>query len=350
MDRSMARHAARWFWALGFTLASGDALAGEEARLGLHFQSLVSGDEQPAIVLEPPEGVASLTVQLQRQDGTSTKLSSGPVGAGARKLLPVSQPFGEFGYTAHFDATFVGGGKTSFDMKFALTRVDKLKLELSPEDVHLDKRSLGFRINNPAKRASLDLYGKSGAKIATVERDLGGAAGGSPLTFTWDDPKQEVLYMDFKVTDVAGFWKGIRLSPFSVDIPHDEVEFESGKWDIRASEEPKLRKTLGLIKDALDKYGKLIDIRLYVAGYTDTVGSKEANRTLSQSRARAIAGWYAKSGLRIPIFYQGFGEDALAKPTPDETAEQANRRALYILSGQVPATSTSLPRGSWTKL
>jgi len=354
MTRHARLHGARWLLGLGLGLglglASSDALAGEEARLGVHFESLVSGDKQPQIVLEPPEAVSSVTIRLERQDGPTSSLSSGTIGAGARKLLAVSQPFGEYSYSAHFDATFANGGKTAFDMKFSLTRVDKLKLELQPEDVNLEKRTLAFRSNNPVQSASLELFGKDGQKLKTVERKLGGAPGGAPIPFTWDDPGAEILYMDFKVTDVAGFWKGIRLSPFRVDIPHEEVEFESGKWDIRATEEPKLKKTLGLIKEALDKYGKLIDIRLYVAGYTDTVGSKEANRTLSQSRARAIAGWYAKSGLRIPIFYQGFGEEVLAKPTADETAEQANRRALYILSGQIPASSPSLPRANWTKL
>ena len=34
----------------------------------------------------------------------------------------------------------------------------------------------------------------------------------------------------------------------------------------------------------------------------------------------------------IPIYFQGFGEEVLAKPTPDETDEPLNRRALYILS------------------
>lgn len=350
MVRTAMRTGVGWLFGLGLALACGDALAGEEARLGIHFEQLVSGDKQPQIVLEPPEPVASVTVRLERQDGTTTTLTSGAVGAGGRKLLAVTQPFGEFAYAAHFDATFAKGDKTSFDMKFSLTRVDKLKLELQPEDVNLDKRTLVFRVNNPVRSASLELYGRNGQKLATVERPMQGAPGGTAHTFAWDDPKAEVLYMDFKVTDVAGFWKGVRLSPFRVDIPHEEVEFESGKWDIRASEEPKLKKTLGLIKDALDKYGKLIEMRLYVAGYTDTVGSKESNRTLSQNRARAIASWYAKSGLRIPIHYQGFGEDVLAKPTPDETDEQANRRAVYILSGQTPGTSTSLPRASWSKL
>lgn len=350
MDWKTVSQKVRWIVALGVVLSWSDAIAGDESRLGVHFNALVSGDEQPAIVLEPAEGVSGVTVSLQRQDGTSLKLSSGPIGAGGRKLLAVAQPFGAFDYTAHFDATLAGGQKASFDMSFSLTRVDKLKLEVLPENVNLEQRTLAFRINNPAKRATLELFGRSGSKLATVERDLGGAKGGAPLTFTWDDPRQEILYMDFKVTDVAGFWKGIRLSPFSVDIPHDEVEFESGKSDIRPSEEPKLRKTLGLIKDALDKYGKVIEVQLYVAGYTDTVGSKESNRVLSQNRARAIAGWYSRTGLRIPIFYQGFGEDVLAKATPDETPEQANRRALYVLSGRTPPTSASFPKASWSRL
>ena len=91
-------------------------------------------------------------------------------------------------------------------------------------------------------------------------------------------------------------------------------------------------------------------LKLFVAGYTDTVGSHSANQSLSNNRARSIAQWYRQNGLRIPIYYQGFGEEVLAKPTPDETDEPANRRALYILSSQQPATSESLPRSKWRRL
>lgn len=344
------RKAAGWLTVFGASLISGSAWAGEEARLGVHFQSLVSGSEQPGIVLEPPEAVRSVTIKLQRKDGPTTTLSAASIGAGGRKILAVPQPVGEFSYTADFDAVFGSGDKSTFHMDFSLTRVDKLRLDLAREDVNLDARTVSFRINNPAKSATLELFGKSGARLATVEKSLANAPGGTLLSLSWQDPGDDLLYMDLKVTDVAGFWKGIRLTPFSVNIPHEEVVFETAKWEIRPSEEPKLKKTLGLIKDALDKHGKLIELRLYVAGYTDTVGTKESNRTLSNQRARAIASWFAQNGIRVPIFFQGFGEDVLAKPTPDETDEQANRRALYILSSQTPAASTHLPKTNWTRL
>ncbi len=335
---------------LALCLALGRAQAGDEARLGFQLIAVVSGDEQPAIVLEPGEGVKSVVIKLERGDGTKSTLSSGPIAAGNKKTMPVSQPVGEFSYKAHFDASFSAGDSSSFDMQFSLTRVEKLKLELKPSDVDMDARTMTFKINNPAKSATLEIYGKEGDKIATVTRDYNSAPGGTALDIAWDDPGQEILYLDLKVTDIAGFWKGVRLQPFHFEIPHEEVVFENDKYDIRPSEEPKLKKSLGLIKDAVDKHGKLIELRLYVAGYTDTVGSKDHNRTLSQNRARSIASWFAKNGLKIPIFYQGFGEDVLAKPTPDETPEPANRRVRYILSSETPAADANLPKSAWARL
>ncbi len=336
-------------WALFAWLAAGPALAGDEARLGLSLVALVSGDEQPAVVLEPGEAVKSVTIKLERDDGTKSTLSAAGIAAGTKRKLAVAQPFGKHAYKAHFDASFGAGDSASFDMAFELTRVAKLELHLAPADVDLDQRTLTFKINNPAKSATLEIYGKEG-KLATVARDYASAEGGTALSIAWDDPGQDIVYMDLKVTDIAGFWKGVRLTPFSVSIPHEEVAFENDKSDIRPSEEPKLEKALALIKDAVEKHGKLIEMRLYVAGYTDTVGSKEHNQTLSQNRARAIAAWFGKNGLTIPIFFQGFGEDGLAKPTPDETPEPQNRRAAYIVSSQTPPVSPGLPKQNWTRL
>jgi outer membrane protein OmpA-like peptidoglycan-associated protein len=333
-----------------FVLGLSTHAAASPESLGVRLVAVVSGDDQPGIELNPSEAVRNLTVKLTRSDGQASTLTGGAIAAGTKKVLSVKQPVGKFEYKAHFDVSWGSGSSESFDMQFDLTRVEKLKLELAPQDVNLDTRTMTFKLNNPGKSASLEIFGKSNDKIATVTKDLAGVAGGTPITINWNDPGQEIVYMDLKVTDIAGFWKGVRLTPFSVSIPHEEVEFETGKWEIRPSEEPKLKKTLGLIKDALDKHGKLIELRTYVAGYTDTVGSKESNKTLSNNRARAIAAWFQKNGLKVPIFYQGFGEEVLAKPTPDETPEQANRRALYVLSSQTPAISTQLPKQNWTRL
>ena len=52
----------------------------------------------------------------------------------------------------------------------------------------------------------------------------------------------------------------------------------------------------------------------------------------------------------IPVHYQGFGEDALAVQTPDETAEARNRRAVYVLAASAPAVQKALPRSAWRRL
>ncbi|MSP24978.1 MAG: OmpA family protein [Myxococcales bacterium] len=334
----------------GLAYAPFASATGLQARLGITFVALVSGDQKPAIVLVPSEAVRSVAVKLDRSDGTKSAVRSGAIAAGAEARIAIAQPVGQFAYKAHFDVVLASGETGTLDMDFSLTRVDKLKLDLVPADVDLDGRTLSFKINNPAAKATLEIYGQDGQKLKTIESAYQGAQGGTSLTIAWSDPGPDVLYLDLKVYDIAGFWKGVRLTPFHIDIPHDEVEFESGKSEIRVGEEPKLKKTLSLIRDALAKHGQLLELRLYIAGYTDTVGSKGSNDLLSNNRARSIAAWYRNNGLKIPIFSQGFGETVLAKPTPDETPEAANRRAVYILSSQAPMTSKAMPQGAWKPL
>jgi outer membrane protein OmpA-like peptidoglycan-associated protein len=321
-----------------------------DSRLGLEIKAVVSGDAMPAFVIQPQEDLKQLTVGLTRSDGEVKKLSSGAVRAGQRRELSVDQPLGKFSYKAEFRATWASGDPSTFAMTVELTRVGKLELQLAPSDVDLDARTMTFRMNNPAQSAELTLVGNDGKPMATVQKDYNGAAGGTALSLAWDAPPAELLYMDLKVTDVGGFWKVVRLSPFAVKIPHDDVKFDTDKANIKPSEEPKLEASLKLIKEALDKHGKQLQVKLFVAGYTDTVGGKEHNQRLSDARAHSIAAWFRGKGVKIPIYSQGFGEDALAKPTPDETPEPANRRALYLLASQRPAVSSELPRDAWKEL
>ena len=123
---------------------------------------------------------------------------------------------------------------------------------------------------------------------------------------------------------------------FYIEVPHEEVEFESGKWTIPKEQEAKLEKPLSLLKEAQAKYAELMNVSLYVAGHTDTVGKAKDNQRLSERRAQAIADYFIAHGLtKMPIFVRGFG--ALAVKTADNVAEPRNRRALYIVSSFVPA-------------
>ena len=322
----------------------------DAARLGVRLLATVSGKQMPELVLQPQEGVKSVVVALKRHDGRKSRVQARNIAAGSKKSLAVRQEPGRFTYDGHFTVKWASGKQSQFDMRFTLTRTPKLKLMVKAEDVDLDARTMTFKINNRAQKATLEIVGQDRKTIATVTKSFKGSRGNAKLTLTWKDPGAEVLYMDLKVYDVGGFWKGVRFTPFFISIPHDDVEFENGKWDIRPSEAPKLKQTLKQVREALAKHGALLQLKLFVAGYTDTVGSKSANRRLSFNRARSIAGWFRAHGLRIPIHYQGFGEDVLAVGTPNETAEPKNRRALYFLSSQIPAKSKALPKQNWARL
>jgi outer membrane protein OmpA-like peptidoglycan-associated protein len=80
------------------------------------------------------------------------------------------------------------------------------------------------------------------------------------------------------------------------------------------------------------------------------VGGNAFNRKLSMNRARAIAGYFKRRGLTIPIHFEGFGEEALLVQTPDNTNEEKNRRAEYIIAVQDPTLERAPFKPRWQKL
>jgi outer membrane protein OmpA-like peptidoglycan-associated protein len=72
--------------------------------------------------------------------------------------------------------------------------------------------------------------------------------------------------------------------------------------------------------------------RLVVEGHTDTSGTKEHNKELSDARSRAVATVLARSGVeRDRITTEGLGESQLAVQTGDEVREPRNRRVVVRL-------------------
>jgi outer membrane protein OmpA-like peptidoglycan-associated protein len=94
----------------------------------------------------------------------------------------------------------------------------------------------------------------------------------------------------------------------------------------------------------------MAEIKLYVAGHTDTVGNNASNRTLSLNRARSIGQYFRKRGVRVPVLYEGFGEEALAVATKDEQEEPKNRRAEYIIAIDDPTAQNVPFQPRWQKL
>ena len=335
-------------------LLAGTTTFADTDRLGLKLRNKVSGTSMPALVFKPTEKVKKVTIALTRSgDNKVINLAATNLAADVEKVLEVQQDFGTVRYAAKFNVKWDKGEDSEFTMNFVMERTKKLELELDPADVDLDKRKMTFKLTNDAQKAELIFFDKDGGKLKAFTKTYDGAKAGTTLELTWKDPGAEYAYMDLKVYDTAGFWKGVRLTPFSISVPHERIEFDSGKWNIKKSEEPKLKKALEHIQaeiEKLNKHGAKLPLRFYIAGYTDTVGTKGSNKTLSNNRARSIASWFRSNGLSLPVFYQGFGEDVLAVETPDETDEPRNRRAIFILATQMPATSQTIPKSNWKKI
>jgi outer membrane protein OmpA-like peptidoglycan-associated protein len=219
----------------------------------------------------------------------------------------------------------------------------KLALEVDRSKVDLDGRKLEVKLNRPACKVAIKVFGESGKMLAEIEKGFDGAAAGTPLAIAWTASGTETIKrVEIWGHDTDGSFVGVAITPWNVKIDHEEVNFENDSDAIRASEVPKLEASLTKVREVLSAHKDIGNVQLYIAGHTDTVGSPEHNLALSRRRARAIAGWFRSHGLKIPVSYEGFGEHSLLVKTADETAEAKNRRVDYILSLEPPR----LPQGS----
>ena len=73
------------------------------------------------------------------------------------------------------------------------------------------------------------------------------------------------------------------------------------------------------------------DMKIFVEGHTDTVGSSNYNYGLSKKRANFIKEYLLKRNLKNNIQIKAYGESKLLMITEDEVKEKKNRRAeLYL--------------------
>lgn len=97
---------------------------------------------------------------------------------------------------------------------------------------------------------------------------------------------------------------------------------------------PAASRTLSELGRALSS-ATLATYKFRIEGHTDTVGSAEANKALSERRAQAVVA-FLSSRFKIDasrLQAAGMGEDGLLVQTPANTAEPRNRRVQVINLG-----------------
>ena len=106
-----------------------------------------------------------------------------------------------------------------------------------------------------------------------------------------------------------------------------DVLFKSGSFELLPGARERLAKVSGIV---LAYQG----LHLAVEGHTDSIGTDEYNRQLSEERADAVRGYLVQQGVRFDmITASGFGKSEPIASNDKPEGRQQNRRVELVVSG-----------------
>ncbi len=308
------------------------------------------GKGLPQVILTAQNDFRSVDLLCARDGGPEGTQRGGAMKRGQNKAFNLNQGVGEAHWECTGRAWYGAGPDDHFDLPMAFDAFlgPALSIEVPRPQIDKPRRRAVVKSNRSVARAHVTIVGVDGPAY-DADVDVAENQAGEDVELRWEGP-EEILRLDITLFDKWGFNAFENISPWSLEIPHEDVEFDTAKHEIRADQAPRLDKAAGDIAKIVERYGKYVTVKLYLGGYTDTVGSREDNQGLSERRARGIAQALRQRGFKGPIYYQGFGEDGLCVATDEGVDMQANRRAVYLLASESPATGPNFPRSAWKPL
>jgi outer membrane protein OmpA-like peptidoglycan-associated protein len=315
--------------------------------------SVISGHGMPSLTIVAEQAARRIHLRLRRRGcGPEARVDQtvDRLGAGQSHRFELSQPVGSCDYDGALEAVF-GSEASALPLTFSTEVAGPPELHAQPARFDPKAHTLVVVFNREADHGSVETFGETGQRLGLTEnQELGGAKAGDPLTLAYEDHGEAPLKLHVTVYDPNGLFAGLDLYPWSMKVPHAEVNFQSGSAEIQPAEQQKLKESAARIAEVLGRVGQVAPLRLFIAGYTDTVGSPESNQSLSSQRAQSIGRYFRSHGISVPILTAGLGEDALFVGTPDETPEVQNRRAEYILAVDPPPIEKAAKQPTWTPL
>jgi OmpA-OmpF porin, OOP family len=111
----------------------------------------------------------------------------------------------------------------------------------------------------------------------------------------------------------------------------DKVQFEVGKAALLPASHALLDEVAKMLKDNPQV------ARISVEGHTDSTGSPEFNRKLSQQRAESVAKYLSSKGVKAARMEpKGFGPDRPIADNETDPGREANRRVEFNILEQGP--------------
>jgi outer membrane protein OmpA-like peptidoglycan-associated protein len=304
------------------------------------LKNQVRPGEKPTLSVRALEPLTSVKLNLRGDEGRELADSKGPLKKGQLAVFTIGDGNpGRVHWKGYLTVTLPDGRWQEAQVTFETAILGQMQVFYQRESLDLAVHRFEFKLNRPAGRATLRVFGANDQVLGEGGAMYHGESAGQPLRIGWSQEPGEVLRVEVRAEDKSGAATLLRLFPWSVPVPHEEVVFATGSAAIAPPEEQKLVESYRRLLDAVERVRKMepqMPLRVYVAGHTDTVGTAEDNRRLSRDRARAIAAFFKSCGLQLPLAYAGFGEEALKVKTPDGTDEAQNRRADYILGAEEP--------------
>ncbi|MEM9455723.1 MAG: OmpA family protein [Myxococcota bacterium] len=298
---------------------------------------------------------SDVEIVIRGDDGSTIKRSPGSMKGGKTFKISWPQKGKQVRYEMELTGSDISGSFTFEIIKAAgpMGKVGKLTFKSSREDI-VERKKAKYKTSFALTSYEYRVIDDDGDVIAsdTVVKDV---SAGSTFTVSWDSPAN-VFMVEIRGEDEFGRFVEDRRVPYSAEIPHTEVNFDSGKAVIKKGQMPKLDEAVAVAFHELDKLDRVNEAvnanltpQLYIVGYTDTVGNAAKNQKLSNGRAKSIAKYFYDEGFWAEIFYAGMGERGLRVETDDNVDEVRNRRALYLIAFSKPGAGGQIP-GRWQRL
>lgn len=313
--------------------------------------------QKPQVRITAAQPVSDVRIELERDDGKHVVIKQGALARNQAVTLSIGDgAAGKASWKGTISAQAIGEDHRWTDpLQFATFVRPPLHVGYDAEHLDLDKHALQFTMSRPAGQAVITAIGEDGSELGQGSATYANEKPNTWVAITWTQPvNTRVLMLKLHAESADGGASDVELVPWSVSIDHEDVNFATDSAEIANSEDGKLATSVKKIQDIVKRSEKFVKMKLYVAGHTDTVGPSAKNQRLSLARARAIAAYFRKQGIALPIAVAGFGESVLKVPTKDETDERANRRADYVIGpvgAQPPFKGPYLKaRATWVEL